>query len=343
MKVARIVVAGCLLLSSSLVAVASDAITQCDTLAASPADTTRPAGIDGVSLGSVDAAKAIPACLAAVTEAPKEARLHLQLGRAYEADKADDKAALAYQKAAELGSIVGMNNFGVMLDHGRGTAKDETRAVELYRKAADAGLARAQVNLGNLLRDGRGTAKDGAAAFVQFKKAADQGDAEAMYQAGLLLEYGDGIPADIKAAFTYYKASADNGDVTGTESLATLLEDGRGTAKDEKAAFAAYKSAIEGGSSWSKIALAGMLHDGRGTAVDDKTAMTLLREGFSDEQTRTDTLSNGAVYYNEVTRKAVQDMLKKAGLFNGTVDGVFGPDTNAAIEAFLKLPAPPAN
>lgn len=339
MKVARIVVAGCLLLSSSLVAAASDAITRCNTLAASPADTTRPAGIAGVSLADVDGAKAVPACLAAVAEAPTDARLHLQLGRAYDASKADDQALVAYQKAMELGSIVGMNNYAAFLEHGRGTAKDEARAAELYRKAADAGLAHAQVNFGHMLRDGKGVAKDGAAALVQYKKAAAQGDGDAMYQAGLLLEYGDGVPADIAAAFALYKASAETGEPGGLESLATFLEDGRGTAKDEKAAFGYYSRAVEAGSEWSKIALAGMHHDGRGTAMDDGIAMKLLREGFSDEQTRTDTLSNGGFYYNEVTRKAVQDMLKKAGLFKGTVDGVFGADTNAAIEAFLKQPA----
>ena len=59
----------------------------CDQAAASPFDTTRPAGIPGVSFTIIVPETAVSACEEAATAAPDDARMAMQLGRAYLAAK----------------------------------------------------------------------------------------------------------------------------------------------------------------------------------------------------------------------------------------------------------------
>ncbi|HMO28895.1 hypothetical protein [Enterovirga sp.] len=54
----------------------------CDRLAASPLDTTRPAGVPGVGFDVVDVARAVPRCMQALKERPKDPRIKYQLARA---------------------------------------------------------------------------------------------------------------------------------------------------------------------------------------------------------------------------------------------------------------------
>ena len=115
----------------------AQAVTPCDTLAAHPAD---PQGLaDGVPDGDIDTGAAIPACEAALSEDPDNARLQFQLGRAYwEADR-DDEAVEMFQTAAVGGDYAAAYAYlGIAYEYGYVTGSPETElARALYRVALD--------------------------------------------------------------------------------------------------------------------------------------------------------------------------------------------------------------
>jgi hypothetical protein len=71
----------------------------CDQAAANPFDNTRPVGVPGVRFEAIVPETAIGACEEAATAAPDDARIAMQLGRAYEAAKNLDAARIRYVEA----------------------------------------------------------------------------------------------------------------------------------------------------------------------------------------------------------------------------------------------------
>jgi hypothetical protein len=147
---------------------------ECDTLAANPLDSYRPAGIPGVPFKQVDAGRAAAACQRAVQEEPSP-RTYYELGRALAAAHKDVAAVANYRIAADQGYATAQNNLGVMYEDGRGIARDFAQAALWYRKAADQGYAPAQDNLGLMYEHGRGVARDQDQATLLYRKAAQQG------------------------------------------------------------------------------------------------------------------------------------------------------------------------
>src|SRR5262249_51875654 len=134
--------------------------TECDLLAASPADKSRPIGITGVPPDQIDSAKAVPACQAALAIHPSDARVMFQLARALERSGSivlQKEAARLYKLAAHQSYAVAQNNLGTLYARGRGgLVQDEREAVRLYKLAADQGNAVAQNNLGWFYENGKG-------------------------------------------------------------------------------------------------------------------------------------------------------------------------------------------
>jgi chromosome segregation ATPase len=90
--------------------------------------------------------------------------------------------------------------------------KDEVAAARWYKQAADRGFARAQYNLGLLLEDGRGVARNEAVAAVFYRAAAEQGFAPAQNNYGLMLSEGrGGLPKDPVQAYFWLSLAAANG------------------------------------------------------------------------------------------------------------------------------------
>jgi hypothetical protein len=81
----------------------------------------------------------VPACLAAAREAPNDARIVYQLGRALQADKKYENAKTAYQLADSLGHAAAATALGEMLERGEGGSRDLAAAEGLYARAAQAG------------------------------------------------------------------------------------------------------------------------------------------------------------------------------------------------------------
>ena len=121
------------------------AIAECDRLAASPSDATRPAGITGVGYDQIDAGRAVPACRAARIANPAGSRQGYQLARALDGGarpRARDGRTIA--QAATAGHMVAMNNLGRIYEQGKGVTKDAAEAERWYRKGGTAGRENSQ-------------------------------------------------------------------------------------------------------------------------------------------------------------------------------------------------------
>jgi TPR repeat protein len=175
------------LIFGNVAALAEDAPpTDCDTYAASNLDPQRRGA--GVPLNKVDFAKAIPACLDALSHYPNSARFQYQLGRAYEQSGDNQQAMAWYRKAAEQGFALAQNNLGAMYAKGLGVPKDDAQALAWFRKAAEQGVEQAQTSIGISYELGNGVAKDAVQAATWYRKAAEKGfeilDQERIYAGG---------------------------------------------------------------------------------------------------------------------------------------------------------------
>jgi TPR repeat protein len=123
-------------------------VTDCDILAAAPADSHRQT--TGISLDQIDVNKAVPACEAAVRRYPNDAHFRFQLSRAYYEAKNFQAAVDQLKKAAEQGYASAQYNLGVMYEYGKSVSQDYGEALIWYRKAAEQGDEMAKNKLDRL-------------------------------------------------------------------------------------------------------------------------------------------------------------------------------------------------
>lgn len=167
-------------------------------------------------------------------------------GPAEEAYRRGDHAAAfeAWRARAAAGDGIAQTNMAILLDLGRGTARDPAAAAQWYRRAAEQGVARAAYNLARMLVAGDGVAADAAAAAGWYARAAAAGDALAQFELGLLLLDGQpGLPPDPVAAASWLARAADQDHAQALFRLGTLHANGIGVALDVAKANALFERA----------------------------------------------------------------------------------------------------
>jgi TPR repeat protein len=198
------------------------AAADCDRLAASPADTTRPSGLAGVDFVQIDGAAATTACDDAMRRYPEVVRFIYQAGRAADAQKDFTRALELYRKASAAGSAAGMAGVGKVYRDGRGVAQDYSEARKWYENAALLGNSDAMTTLGVSYALGRGVAQNYAEARKWYEKAAALGNVTAMYNLGVVYEEGHGVAKSLEQARKWYQKAADDGDDDAKEELKKL-------------------------------------------------------------------------------------------------------------------------
>jgi TPR repeat protein len=219
---------------------------ECDILAASPYDLSRPANVPGVEFEKIDAAAAGAACQRAVREHPSP-RLFAQLGRAFDAGHNHAEALANYRVAADQESPVGQFYLGFMYATGEGIAMDAGQAVSWYRKAAGQGFAPGQNALGAMYDNGDGVSKDAGQAAFWYRKAAEQGYPPGECNLGSQYYNGTGVARDAAQAVFWYRKAAEHGVADAQFNLALSYQDGAGVAKDDSQAAFWHRKAAEQG------------------------------------------------------------------------------------------------
>lgn len=204
-----------------------------------------------------------------------------------------------YSLASGAGDSYAMNRLGLMYDRGEFVARDYDKAFDWYLKSAEAGLPAGQSNVGSMYSAGDGVKQDYAEAQRWFRLAAGNDYAYAMYALGDLYLNGYGVSKDAEEATAWFQKASDAGDANGHWSLSLRYLYGDGIGKDTQRA--------------AELAYLAITH-GLQVALDE----------FAD-------IGNADTSPNY--RRAIQEMLKRDGFYNGAIDGSFGPATQRAIAA----------
>ena len=344
--------------------------TDCDRLAASSVDPSRPQGVAGVTGDAIDWEKAVPACRAALQTYPKDPRLSTALARALErsGNGSEQEIADLYREADAAGNLAATSYLAALYEEGRGVEADPAKARELYLKAAQGGIGSAMNSLGVLARDGALGEKNANDAAQWFRKAAAAGDTDGQYNYGVALKDGEGVARDHVAAAEQFTKAVAQGHVGAKTRLGEMLDEGAGMPKDHQAALKLFEEAANAGDARAINNLATIYAEGRGVPVDVARAVTLYERAgglgesvayfnlakLYDEGKRTPAdngkaaeylvkaLTNGSADalrevrlqlkgWQSQTIGALQQILQDENLFNGPLDGSFSPELEDAL------------
>ncbi|GEO12437.1 hypothetical protein MAE02_01330 [Microvirga aerophila] len=132
-----------------------------------------------------------------------------------------------FRRAAEIGSIDGINMVGRCHELGWGVTVNHAEAMRWYEKAAAKSSDWGQYNLASMLLYGEGIERDRAQALQWYMRAAGQGHAKAMGMVGRFHEEGWEVPPDLALAAQWYRKAAEGDDFWSQYHLARLLADSR--------------------------------------------------------------------------------------------------------------------
>lgn len=253
-----------------------------------------------------------------------------------------DLASLWYHRAALQGLPEAQYGLARLFIAGEG-GSDPEQGFRWYQAAAEAGYAEAENNLALMYEQGEGVAKDLAAAVYWYRRAAEKGLAVAQNNLAIMLQYGRGTEINPLSAAIWYQASALGGDPFGQINLANAYANGIGVEQDLIEAYAwILISRISGDEAAGEIAqeyarrLSPRLDtDARHQAI---ARAQILREEVSLEVVHREERELWPLAIEEMGSMpaAAQRYLKELGYLGGVIDGIAGPATANAIQAFQR-------
>lgn len=119
-----------------------------------------------------------------------------------------EKAGEYFEKAANDGHALSMNDLGMLHYNGQGRAVNYPVALALFRKSAALKHPLACINLAVAYREGCGVEADVSATTKWFRKAGELGDADGQYETGKRLKEGCGTEKDLSASVEWFKKAA---------------------------------------------------------------------------------------------------------------------------------------
>lgn len=246
-----------------------------------------------------------------------------------------------YRKAIAAGNTDAMHGLGDMYAKGKGfPAKSPEEAANWYKKAAAAGRIDSMTSLAKMFSEGKGVPKKPNESAHWYRKAAEAGDVESMVTIAALLEQGTGIGKNLADAKSWYERAAAKENSDAEYALGKMYLEGRGVQKDPGEASRWFEKAKDG--NWDALgALSTMYDKGQGVERDAEKAARLFFDrikrawSFDDDDVKkyfTDRTAGWSV----ATKRAFQQQLKDAGVYQGGIDGVFGGGTRAAVKQLSK-------
>ena len=202
-------------------------------------------------------------------------------------------------------------------------------------KSAEAGDTRSIVGLALAKLDRQSTDYDPKAALDLLETAVAAGDPDAKYRLAKVLEGGIGVDPDPARALALYQDAAaakipaalnDMGYFTFTGEL--------GLTADRDAALALFREAAAQGHTEAMFNVASFAANGLVPDLDAKDAADLLYRALrGGSELALDGLLNNADKFPQDTWAGLQAILADKGLYDGAVDGSFGPGTRRAVLA----------
>ncbi len=250
------------------------------------------------------------------------------------------EAARWYREAAEQGHMTAQDRLARMYFSGRGVAEDDVEAVRWLRAAADQGLPGAQERLARAYENGHGVAEDLPEAERWYRKAAEQGHTQAQANLGYLYLHGKGVTKNTAEALRWIRKAVEQDNASAQGHLGWMHGKGEGVEKDQAQAVYWFREAAKRGNRISQYNLARRLARGRGVGKDRALAIAWYRQAANNGYKKAKTaLKDLRVETAKVSRdevRAVQRSLTQSGFDTGGADGVFGPRSRRALEAYQK-------
>jgi uncharacterized caspase-like protein len=206
---------------------------------------------------------------------------------------------------------------------------------EQMQLLADAGDTRSIVGLALSKLDRQETDYDPPTAVALLEQAVAAGDPEAKYRLAKVLEGGFGVPADpVRALALYQEAAA--ADVPGAvNDMGFFYYFGElGLEKNPDKALELFIRAAQLGHNEAMVNVASYAANGLAPGLGPKDAADLIYRALrGGSEVALNGVLKGADKFPVETWKELQQKLADNGLYDGPVDGAFGPGTRRAVLA----------
>ncbi len=187
-----------------------------------------------------------------------------------------EKSFEYYAKAALQNDPIGLNNLGSLYYSGVGVKRNSLKAAILFEKSANLGNADAAVNLGFILISGNGHASNPSLAMDYFETAANAGNPIAQYMLGYAHYKGKLRTKDYKKAAKLFKNAADAGIDDAQYILAQMYMEGYGVPQNYGNAVKYLRQSVVQGNSVSMFSLGEILAKGEKYKRDIYSAHVLF-------------------------------------------------------------------
>lgn len=232
-------------------------------------------------------------------------------------------AAIHLRDAAELGHARAAYDLGLAYMDGDGVPEDFELSATWINRAADLGDPGAEFLVGSSLYGGIGVGQDMAGGLSFLERAADQGHPKAQFLLGQAYVDGVGVEKNAQWAARWYGKAARGGHAQAQYALGVMFASGLGVPKSPRQAYR-----------WFSIAAANGYEKAVGLRDEMMRRLTPSALAKTDAQAARFSATESAGYDDEPTTMFVQLRLRALGYDVGPVDGIAGPKTRAAIEAF---------
>lgn len=294
---------------------------------------------------NMEAAAPLPIAIEEVAEEIAEAEITQDAGEELFVEIPTEAGPAALREAASSGDAKALFEIGNRYAEGRGVAENMAEAAQWYVMSAEMGLAPAQYRVGNMYEKGIGVERDVEQAKAWYERAAEQGNASAMHNLAVLYAMGADGATDNTTAARWFSQAAELGVQDSQFNLAILSARGVGVPQNLEAAYKWF----------SLVARAG---DGDAAEKRDEVAKILQPEQLQKAQADTElwaakpldpeansveipeswsegTETTASIDMRQAMRN-IQQILNQNGYDAGSVDGLMGQKTKAAIAAFQK-------
>ena len=202
-------------------------------------------------------------------------------------------------------------------------------------KSAAAGDSRSLVGLALAKLDRQSTDYAPQEAQALLEQAVAAGDPDAKYRLAKVLEGGLGVDPDPKRALALYEEAAEANIPAALNDMGYFhLTGALGLTADRDAALALFREAAAQGHSEAMFNVASFAANGLVPDLGPKDAADLLYRALrGGSDLALDGLLNNADKFPKETWAGLQAILAEKGLYDGPVDGSFGPGTRRAVLA----------